>query len=48
MIVKTLFVVDAAPFVQQGDKNATWTILAMSMRTVNIFYTTKKTKRLTS
>lgn len=28
-----LFVVDAAPFVQQGDKNATWTILALSMRT---------------
>ena len=30
---KNLFVVDAAPFVQQGDKNATWTILALSMRT---------------
>jgi choline dehydrogenase-like flavoprotein len=29
---KNLFVVDAAPFVQQGDKNATWTILALSMR----------------
>jgi len=28
-----LFVVDAGPFVQQGDKNATWTILALSMRT---------------
>lgn len=28
-----LFVVDAAPFVQQGDKNATWTILALAMRT---------------
>jgi choline dehydrogenase-like flavoprotein len=30
---QNLFVVDAAPFVQQGDKNATWTILALSMRT---------------
>jgi len=30
---KNLFVADAAPFVQQGDKNATWTILALSMRT---------------
>ena len=31
--VKNLFVVDAAPFVSQGDKNVTWTILADSMRT---------------
>lgn len=31
--VKNLFVVDAAPFVTQGDKNVTWTILASSMRT---------------
>ena len=31
--VKNLFVVDAAPFVSQGDKNVTWTILACSMRT---------------
>lgn len=30
---KNLFVVDAGPFVQQGDKNLTWTILALSMRT---------------
>ena len=30
---KNLFVVDASPFVQQGDKNATWTILALAMRT---------------
>ncbi len=28
-----LFVVDGAPTVQQSDKNATWTILALSMRT---------------
>jgi len=31
--VKNLFVVDAAPFVSQGDKNVTWTILASAMRT---------------
>ncbi|WP_423145999.1 GMC family oxidoreductase [Rubrolithibacter danxiaensis] len=30
---ENLFVVDGAPFVQQGDKNPTWTILALSMRT---------------
>ncbi|MBO0936102.1 GMC family oxidoreductase [Fibrella sp. HMF5335] len=30
---KNLFVVDAAPFVSQGDKNVTLTILANSMRT---------------
>jgi len=30
---KNLYVVDAGPFVQQGDKNLTWTILALSMRT---------------
>ncbi len=30
---KNLFVVDGAPFIQQGDKNPTWTILALSMRT---------------
>lgn len=33
--VKNLFVVDGAPFVSQGDKNVTWTILAASMRTSN-------------
>lgn len=31
--VKNLFIADASPFVSQGDKNATWTILALSMRT---------------
>ena len=30
---KNLFVVDGASHVQQSDKNATWTILALSMRT---------------
>jgi choline dehydrogenase-like flavoprotein len=37
-----LFVVDAAPFVQQGDKNATWTILALSMRTAEYILQQRK------
>ncbi|MEO6150134.1 MAG: GMC family oxidoreductase [Mucilaginibacter sp.] len=39
---KNLFVVDAAPFVQQGDKNATWTILALSMRTAEYIIAQRK------
>ncbi|HTI38339.1 MAG TPA: GMC family oxidoreductase [Vicinamibacterales bacterium] len=31
--VKNLFIADGAPFVTQADKNCTWTILALSMRT---------------
>jgi choline dehydrogenase-like flavoprotein len=31
--VKNLFLADGAPFVSSPDKNATWTILALSMRT---------------
>jgi choline dehydrogenase-like flavoprotein len=31
--VKNLFVADAGPFVSQADKNLTWTILALAMRT---------------
>ena len=31
--VKNLFVADGGPFVTQSDKNPTWTILALSMRT---------------
>jgi choline dehydrogenase-like flavoprotein len=31
--VKNLFVADGGPFVTSPDKNATWTILALSMRT---------------
>lgn len=30
---KNVFVVDAGPFVSQADKNCTWTIMALSMRT---------------
>jgi choline dehydrogenase-like flavoprotein len=31
--VKNLFVTDGGPFVSQADKNPTWTILALSMKT---------------
>jgi choline dehydrogenase-like flavoprotein len=31
--VKNLFVTDGGSFVSQADKNPTWTILALSMRT---------------
>jgi choline dehydrogenase-like flavoprotein len=31
--VPNLFVADGGPFVTQSDKNPTWTILALSMRT---------------
>ena len=31
--VENLFVTDGGPIVQQGDKNCTWTILALAMRT---------------
>ncbi|MEP6692482.1 MAG: GMC family oxidoreductase [Gemmatimonadaceae bacterium] len=33
--VKNLFVTDGGPFVSQADKNPTWTILALSMRTAD-------------
>jgi choline dehydrogenase-like flavoprotein len=32
---KNLFVTDGAPFVSQADKNPTWTILALAMRTAD-------------
>jgi choline dehydrogenase-like flavoprotein len=31
--VKNLFVADGGPFISQADKNPTWTILALAMRT---------------
>lgn len=43
---KNLFVVDAAPFVQQGDKNATWTILALSMRTAEYILAEQKKQNI--
>jgi choline dehydrogenase-like flavoprotein len=33
--VKNLFVADGGPFVSQADKNPTWTILALAMRTAD-------------
>lgn len=44
--VKNLFVVDAAPFVSQGDKNVTWTILASSWRTSDFIIEQVKAKNL--
>ncbi|MDZ4865606.1 MAG: GMC family oxidoreductase [Gemmatimonadota bacterium] len=41
--VKNLFVTDGGPFVSQADKNPTWTILALSMRTSD--YITRAMKR---
>lgn len=31
--VRNLFVTDGGPFVSQADKNPTWTIMALAMRT---------------
>ena len=31
--MKNLFVADGGPFVSQPDKNCTWSILALAMRT---------------
>ncbi|MFM8449196.1 MAG: GMC oxidoreductase [Haliscomenobacter sp.] len=44
--VKNLFVTDAAPFVSQGDKNCTWTILALSMRASRHIVEERKAGRL--
>lgn len=41
--VKNLFVADGGPFVSQADKNPTWTILALSMRTSD--YITRAMRR---
>src|SRR5882724_5847627 len=40
---KNLFVADGGPFVSQADKNPTWTILALSMRTSD--YITDQTRK---
>ena len=40
--VKNLFVVDGGPFVSQADKNPTWTILALAMRTSDYIATQRK------
>src|SRR5688500_9966121 len=41
--VKNLFVTDGGPFVSQADKNPTWTILALAMRTSD--YITQQRKQ---
>jgi len=43
---KNLFVVDAAPFVSQADKNPTWTILALSWRTSDYIVEQLKQKNI--
>jgi choline dehydrogenase-like flavoprotein len=43
---KNLFVTDGGPFVQQGDKNPTWTILALSMRTAEYILDQKKKRNI--
>jgi choline dehydrogenase-like flavoprotein len=40
--VQNLFVADGAPFVSQADKNPTWTILALSMRTCEFIAAERK------
>jgi choline dehydrogenase-like flavoprotein len=44
--VKNLFVVDGGPFVSQADKNPTWTILALAMRTSDYIATQRKSGAL--
>jgi choline dehydrogenase-like flavoprotein len=44
--VKNLFVVDGGAFVSQADKNPTWTILALSMRTSDYILSEVKAKNL--
>jgi choline dehydrogenase-like flavoprotein len=44
--VKNLFVTDGGPFVSQADKNPTWTILALSMRTSDYIARQMKEKAL--
>ena len=43
---KNLFVADGGPFVSQADKNPTWTILALSMRTSRHIVAERKAGRL--
>lgn len=44
--VKNLFVTDGGPFVSQADKNPTWTILALSMRTSDFIARAMKRREL--
>ena len=42
---KNVFVADGGPFVSQADKNCTWTILALAMRTAEYIADQRKTGR---
>jgi choline dehydrogenase-like flavoprotein len=44
--VRNLFIADGAPFVTQSDKNPTWTILALSMRTADHITTLMRAREL--
>jgi choline dehydrogenase-like flavoprotein len=43
---KNLFLADGGPFVSQADKNPTWTILALAMRTSAFITSERKAGRL--
>ena len=43
---KNVFVTDGGPFVSQADKNATWTILALSWRTSDYIASQMKARAL--
>jgi choline dehydrogenase-like flavoprotein len=43
---KNLFVADGGPFTTQADKNPTWTILALSMRTSRFIAAQRKEGKL--
>jgi choline dehydrogenase-like flavoprotein len=43
---KNVFVADGGPFVSQADKNPTWTILALSMRTSRYIASQRKGGKL--
>jgi choline dehydrogenase-like flavoprotein len=43
---RNLFVVDGSVFVQQSEKNPTWTILALSMRTAEFILNQKKRQKI--
>jgi choline dehydrogenase-like flavoprotein len=43
---RNVFVADAGPFVSQPDKNCTWTILALSLRTSEFIASERKAGRL--
>jgi choline dehydrogenase-like flavoprotein len=43
---RNLFVADGGPFVSQADKNPTWTIMALAMRTSAYIMEQRKAGRL--